>query len=68
MQSSIGRIWSKRPGRVEAAHQLAVLAGAERVLELVAVAPLLDGGDDRLELEALEVADAASARPRPARP
>ena len=31
---------------------------AERVLELVAVAPLLDGGDDRLELEAVELADA----------
>ena len=38
-------------GRVEAAHQLAVLAGAERELDLVAVAPLLVGGDDRLELE-----------------
>ena len=45
-------------GRVEAAHQLAVLAGAERVLELVAVAPLLDRRDDRLELVALEPADA----------
>ena len=45
-------------GRVEAAHQLAVLAGPERELELVAVAPLLDGGDDRLQLEVLEPADA----------
>ena len=44
-------------GGVEAAHELAVLVGPERVLELVAVAPLLDGGDDRLELVALEVAD-----------
>ncbi len=43
--------------RVEAADQLAVVARAERVLELVAVAPLLDGGDDRLELEVLELAD-----------
>ena len=31
------------PGCVEAAHQLAAVAGPERVLELVAVAPLLDG-------------------------
>ena len=44
-------------GRVEAAHELAGLAGPERVLELVAVAPLLDGGHDRLELEVLELAD-----------
>ena len=42
---------------MEAADELAVVAGAERVLELVAVAPLLDGGHDRLELEAVEVAD-----------
>jgi hypothetical protein len=33
--------------------------GAERVLELVAVAPLLDGGHDRVLLEALQVADPA---------
>ena len=44
-------------GGVEAAHQLAALAGAERVLELVAVAPLLDRGHDRLELVALEPPD-----------
>ena len=45
-------------GRVEAADELAVLAGPERVLELVAVAPLLQRGHDRLLLEALEAADA----------
>ena len=47
-----------RAGLVEAADERAVLAGAERVLELVAVAPLLGRGDDRLELEAVELADA----------
>ena len=46
-------------GRVEAAHELAVRAGAERVLELVAVAPLLDGGHDRVLLEPVELADPA---------
>ena len=45
------------PGGMEATHELAAGPGAERVLELVAVAPLLDGGDDRLELEPLEPAD-----------
>ena len=44
-------------GRVEAAHQLAAVAGPERVLELVAVAPLLERGHDRLLLEALEAPD-----------
>ena len=43
---------------MEAADQLAVVVGAEGELELVAVAPLLDGGDDRLQLEAVEAADA----------
>ena len=56
-QSSTGSMRSQRPGRVEAAHQLAVAVGAERVLELVAVAPLLDGRHDRLEREAVEPAD-----------
>ena len=46
-------------GRVEAAHQRPVLRRAERVLDLVAVAPLLHGGHDRLLLEAVEPADAA---------
>ncbi len=46
-------------GRVEAADERAVLGLPERVLELVAVAPLLDGGHDRLLLEALELADPA---------
>ena len=36
------------PRRVEAEHQLAVLAGPEGVLELVAVAPLLQRRHDRL--------------------
>jgi len=44
---------------VEAAHELAARARAERVLHLVAVAPLLDGGDHRLQHEAVEPADAA---------
>ncbi len=46
------------PGLVEPADELAGRAAAERVLELVAVAPLGDGGDDRVELEAVETADA----------
>ena len=50
-------IRSQRPGRVEAADEAPLVVGAERVLELVAVAPLLDRGDDRLELEAVELAD-----------
>ena len=56
-QSSSGTIWSKRPGRVEAAHERPVRRRAERVLELIAIAPLLDGRDDRLLLEALELPD-----------
>jgi hypothetical protein len=44
---------------VEAADELARLVGAEGVLELVAVAPLLDRGDDVVEDVAVEVADAA---------
>ncbi len=44
-------------GRVEAAHELAAGAVPERVLELVAVAPRLDRGDDRLELEVAQLAD-----------
>ena len=44
---------------VEAAHQLAGVARPERVLELVAVAPLLERGDDRVLLEALQAPDAA---------
>ena len=42
---------------MEAADERAVGVGAERVLELVAVAPRLRGGDDRLEHEAVEAAD-----------
>ena len=41
---------------MKAEHQLAV-ALAEAVLELVAVAPALDRGLDRLELESLEAAE-----------
>ena len=44
--------------RVEAEHELAVRVLAERVLELVAVVPLLDGRDDRLDRRPLEAADA----------
>ncbi len=44
---------------MKAADELAVRVRPEGVLELVAVAPLLRRGDDRLELEAVEVADAA---------
>jgi len=43
---------------VEPQHQLAIPI-AERVLELVAVAPLLDGGLDRLKLVSVQLADAA---------
>jgi hypothetical protein len=43
---------------VEAADQLTGGIGAERVLELVAVAPLRFGRDDGLHDEAVEVADA----------
>ena len=46
-------------GRVEAADQAAVGVGPERVLELVAVAPLLHRRHDRLQREAVEPADAA---------
>ena len=46
-----------RAGRVEAADERPVGRRAERVLELVAVAPRLDGRHDVVELEALEPAD-----------
>ncbi len=39
-------------------RRIRALAGPERVLELVAVAPLLDRGLDRLELEPVEAAEA----------
>ncbi len=42
---------------MEATDQLAPGAAPERVLELVAVAPLLDRGSDRLELEVLQAPD-----------
>ena len=45
------------PGGVKAALQLAAGAGAERVLQLVAVAPGGDGGDDRLQREPAQLAD-----------
>uniref|UniRef100_A0A6J5ZKM2 Unannotated protein n=1 Tax=freshwater metagenome TaxID=449393 RepID=A0A6J5ZKM2_9ZZZZ len=46
-----------RARRVKAAAEGAVLFDAKRVFELVAVAPLLDRGNDRLELKAVELAD-----------
>ena len=46
-----------RAGLVEAAESAPSSSRAEGVLELVAVAPLLLRGDDRLELEAVELAD-----------
>ena len=52
------RIRSKRPGAWKPHTSSPSVAGAERVLELVAVAPLLERRDDRLELVALEPADA----------
>ena len=58
MQSSTATISSQRPGAWKPHTSSPSVAGAERVLELVAVAPLLDRRDDRLELEALEPADA----------
>jgi hypothetical protein len=42
---------------VEPTHQPAVGVLAERVLELVAIAPLLQRGHDLLQLEAVELAD-----------
>ena len=44
-------------GRVEPAHQLAAGAVPERVLELVAVSPGLDRGDDRLDRDVAQLAD-----------
>ena len=46
-----------RAGCVEAAEQRAVVPGAEGVLELVAIAPLLHRRDDVVEHVALEVPD-----------
>src|SRR6202020_1089240 len=45
------------PGRVKAADELAGVVGAERIFELVAVAPLLDRGHDRLQRESIELSD-----------
>jgi hypothetical protein len=42
---------------VEAEHELAALVVAERVLELVAVAELLDGRHDRLDGRVVEATD-----------
>src|SRR3954454_1310944 len=42
---------------MESADQLSARARAERVLELVSIAPLLLGRDDRLELDGLEAPD-----------
>jgi hypothetical protein len=42
---------------VEAEHEPTAVVLTERVLELVAVAELLDGGDDRLDRRPLEAAD-----------
>jgi hypothetical protein len=46
-----------RAGSVEAADERAAVARSERVLELVAVAPLRHRGDDLVEHVAVEVAD-----------
>ena len=47
---------------VEAAHEVSVIGvGAERVLELVAVAPLGDGGHDLLERVPIQLADPAQS-------
>ena len=55
---------SRRSGRARGSRRRARRPGrAERVLELVAVAPLLDGGDDRLVLEALSLPIRSSASP-----
>ena len=61
-------IRSQRPGAVEAEHELAVVVLAERVLELVAVAQLLDGGHDRLDRRAPRSRRSARARRAPAPP
>src|SRR5205823_13725761 len=44
-------------GCMKAAQQSSVGVRPERILELVAVAPQLDCGHDRLKLEAIEAAD-----------
>ena len=58
LQSSTSTISAQLPRRWKPSASR-VGAGAERVLELVAVAPRLERGLDRLELEALEAAEAA---------
>ena len=59
-RTSVGHVVDLVPaaGRVEAEHQPPSVVLAERVLELVAVAPGLDGGHDRLDGRLLEAADA----------
>ena len=56
-QSVTSTISSQRPGAWKPQISRPVCVPAERVLELVAVAPLLDRGDDRLEHVAVELAD-----------
>ena len=58
-QSSSATISSHRPGAWKPHDEAAVGVGPERVLELVAVAPLLHRRHDRLQREAVEPADAA---------
>ena len=59
MQSLIGAISSQCPGAWKPHTSSPRLILAERVLELVAVAPLLDGRHDRLELVTAQATDAA---------
>ena len=48
---------------MEAEHEPTVVVRSERVLDLVAVAPLLDRGLDRLDRRVLEAADAREGVP-----
>ena len=61
-QSVTGDDLVPRARRVEAADERAVVGRAERVLELVAVAPRLDGGDDRRRARSPRDGRSASAR------
>ena len=54
---STGTMSCHEPGAWKPQISVPSVAGPERVLELVAIAPLLDGRDDVVELEALEAAD-----------
>ena len=67
-QSVIGTISSKRPGAWKPHTSVAVRAGAERVLDLVAVAPLLAPRARSGPARSPRACRSGAARRRPARP